>query len=59
MARCDYVGVRKTMKKKTYFCSRCKKELDWETKEIIKKMSKEELIRMVFGFMDDRVELRL
>lgn len=35
-------------------CSRCKRELDWEEKEAIKNMSKEELLKMVFGFMEDR-----
>ena len=42
---------------KKQICNRCKKELDWEAKEILENAPREELIRLCFGFMSRLKEL--
>ena len=39
-------------KKEMNLCQRCKREIDWEEKEMIKQMPKESLIQLVFAYQE-------
>lgn len=49
---------KQTKQEKKILCDRCKRELDWEQKEIFKNMTKEELLRVVLGFMEREDSLK-
>jgi len=50
--RSRFAGGEMKTKKEMNLCQRCKREIDWEEKEMIKQMPKESLIQLVFAYQE-------
>jgi hypothetical protein len=44
------------MENKKQFCDRCKRELDWEFKEMLNESTKEYLVRMILGLQQELLD---